>query len=251
MPSDGERDKVVRHHLFVSPEELYLQKRTAGLSAMFQTKICGITDRASAAAVASAGVDAIGLNFYSGSRRYVSIEQAEAIVADLPGDIIRVGLFVDATDDEVSATYDRLQLDLVQLHGSEPPEFIASLGERAVMKAFRLGTNGLAPIAAYLDQCRSLGCSPELVLIDADVPGQLGGTGQTADWNLLVEERELIAGERLVLAGGLTAKNVGDAIRQVAPDAVDTASGVELDCPHKDEELSARFVAVANAAFSE
>ena len=218
---------------------------------MFQTKICGITNPADAAAVAAAGVDAVGLNFYTGSRRYVSVERAEAIVAALPRDVLRVGLFVDSTDDEVSAAFDRLQLDLIQLHGSEPPEFIASLGERPVMKAFRLGIGGVAPIADYLEQCRSLGRLPDLILIDADVPGQLGGTGQTADWNLLIEEREKLGSLRLVLAGGLTADNVAEAIRRVRPDAVDTASGVEVDCPRKDPALSRQFVTAANVAFSE
>lgn len=216
---------------------------------MFQTKICGITTREDAAAMATTGVDAVGLNFYPRSRRYISVDKAEEIVAALPRDVARVGLFVDATDDEASAAFDRLQLDLIQLHGSEPPEYIASLGERPVMKAFRLGRNGVSPIAAYLDQCQRLGCSPDMILIDADVPGQMGGTGQTADWNLLVEQRELLGDHRLVLAGGLTPENVAAAIAQVQPDAVDTASGVEVDGPLKDPALSRQFVGAAKAAF--
>ncbi len=217
---------------------------------MFQTKICGITNETDAQAMAATGVDAIGLNFYPKSRRYVTVGQAESIVAQLPRSIKRVGLFVDATDDEISAVYDRLQLDLIQLHGSEPPEFLASLGERPVMKAFRLGTSGVAPIAAYLEECRALGCTPEMILIDADVPGQLGGTGETADWDLLIEQRAQLGDHRLVLAGGLTPSNVADAIERVAPDAVDTASGVERSCPQKDEQLSRDFVAAAQSAFA-
>lgn len=216
---------------------------------MFRTKICGITNREDAASVAAAGVGAVGLNFYSRSRRCITIDEAGVIIAALPREIVRVGLFVDATDDEVSAAFDQLQLDLIQLHGNESPEYIASLGERPVMKAFRLGANGVAPIAAYLDRCRELGCTPSQILIDADVPGQLGGTGQTADWNLLVEQRELIGGYRLVLAGGLTADNVAEAIERVRPDAVDTASGVEVTAPRKDAASSEAFVSAAEAAF--
>ncbi|REJ68907.1 MAG: phosphoribosylanthranilate isomerase [Planctomycetota bacterium] len=219
-------------------------------SSVFRTKICGVTTADDARVVAAAGADAVGVNFYPRSRRYVTLAQAEKILSALPDEVVRVGLFVDATDDEISAAYDHLQLDLVQLHGSEPPEFIATLGERPVMKAFRLGPAGVAPIADYLDACRALGRLPDLILIDADVPGQLGGTGETADWNRLADERALLGSLPLVLAGGLTPQNVAEAIERVRPSGVDTASGVESDCPRKDGPRVRQFVAASRAALT-
>ena len=106
---------------------------------MFRIKICGITSVEDARAVAAAGADAVGLNFYAKSPRYVTPEKARQIVNALADELVKVGLFVNAAVEEVCETFDQLGLDLIQLHGDEPPTFPARLGGRPVMRAFRLG----------------------------------------------------------------------------------------------------------------
>lgn len=198
--------------------------------------------------IADCGADAVGLNFYPESQRFITVEQAEPIVAALPEDVQRVGLFVNATDDEICRTYDHLQLDLIQLHGNELPEFLTSLGGRPVMRAFRLGRGGISPIVSYLDECDSLGCPPECVLIDAHQPGKFGGTGITADWDSLAAERPSLGLRPMILAGGLRDTNIREAIQKVRPEGVDTASGVEITAGKKDPTLVRNFVAEASDA---
>jgi len=150
---------------------------------MFQIKICGITSMDDALAVARAGADAIGLNFYPRSPRYIALDTAREIVAALPKEIVKVGLFVNAPPADVCRTYDDLQLDLIQLHGDEPPEYMAELGNRPVMRAFRVEQGNLPPVIAYLARCRELQALPKLVMLDALVLGEYGGTGKAADWS--------------------------------------------------------------------
>jgi len=149
---------------------------------MFRIKICGVTSVEDALAAARAGADAVGLNFYPKSRRFVDSETAGRIVDALPAGVVKIGLFVNAPVAEVCRTFDRLALDLIQLHGDEPPDYLAQLGRRPVLRAFRLSPGRLQPVLDYLDECRSLACKPRLVLLDAAVAGQFGGTGKVADW---------------------------------------------------------------------
>jgi phosphoribosylanthranilate isomerase len=214
---------------------------------MFQIKICGLTHPSDAHAVAAAGADAIGLNFYRASKRCVDPAMAEAIVRELPEAIVRVGLFVNMPAGEIRQLVERLRLDLVQLHGDESPVDIAALGEIPVMKAFRPTSN--MAIVLYLEACARLGCKPRLVLLDANVPGALGGTGQPADWEIARQYRQSLRVPPLVLAGGLTPETVAEAIRSVRPAAVDTASGVETVPGRKDPQRIARFVEAARRAF--
>jgi phosphoribosylanthranilate isomerase len=216
---------------------------------MFTIKICGVTTADDARAVAAAGADAIGLNFYAHSPLFLPLENAQHVAASIPRKVVRVGVFVNAPAETICGAYDALGLDLIQLHGDEPPEFLGELGDRPVMRAFRIGDEGLQPAAEYLARCRELGTPPAMVLVDAHRSGQYGGTGMTADWEMLVRERGLLDGIRLVLAGGLTAGNVADAIRCVRPTAVDTASGVESAPGRKDVGAVSRFVAAARGAF--
>ncbi|HEY4761777.1 MAG TPA: hypothetical protein VIH42_14460, partial [Thermoguttaceae bacterium] len=134
---------------------------------MFRIKICGITNPTDALAVSQAGADAIGLNFYPASPRFIDRDKVRQILEVLPLKIVKTGVFVNAVPKEICQTFDELPLDLIQLHGDEPPDFIAQLGGRPVMKAFRLGSDGLKPIVAYLEQCKKLSSGPKLVLIDA------------------------------------------------------------------------------------
>jgi len=216
----------------------------------FSVKICGITTVDDALMVADAGADAIGLNFYPRSPRYVAMSDAVAIVRALPPTVVRVGLFVNAASEDVCCSFDTLGLDLIQLHGDEPPSFLSQLGPRPVMKAFRIGPSGLAPVREFLDECGRLGCRPRFVLLDALVTGAYGGTGKLADWSAAQEYRHDDSLPPMVLAGGLTPTNVAEAIRSTGTRAVDTASGVESSPGRKDSEAVKAFVRSAKAAWA-
>jgi phosphoribosylanthranilate isomerase len=221
---------------------------------MFQIKICGITTVADAVAAAEAGADAIGLNFYQRGPRYIIPARAAEIATAVPEGVLRVGLFVNASVAEIRQTAAQVELDLIQLHGNEPPDFVAALAPLPVKKAFRVGPDLLNPVNQFLSSCAVCGVMPKLVLLDASVAGHFGGTGQTFDWGVAREyasraERSPATAPPLVLAGGLVAENVGQAIRQVRPMAVDTASGVERSVGVKDLEKMRQFVTAARAAF--
>lgn len=217
---------------------------------MFRVKICGITRAEDARLAAEAGADALGLNFFPRSPRCISVAMAGEICRLLPRSVVRVGVFVNTPAPEIIETFDRLGLDLIQLHGDEPPEYLVQLGGRPVIRAFRLGPQGLSAIARYLARTEALGVLPRMVLVDAYRTGQYGGTGQQADWQALADYGTLPWKLPLVLAGGLDPDNVADAIRHVKPTAVDTASGVEASPGQKSAERVRRFVSAAWAAFS-
>lgn len=218
---------------------------------MFTVKICGVTSVADALSAAEAGADAIGLNFHPGSPRAVELDVADAIVEALPKHVARVGVFVDATAATVRQAAERLKLDFVQLHGNEPAAVAGELGDLRVVRAFRLSTGGWTPLVEYLAECHRLHAAPAAVLVDASRPGMFGGTGQTVDWQLARAFHELDLGLPLVLAGGLTADNVGAAIVAVAPAAVDTASGVESQPGVKDSAKVAAFISRARHALAD
>jgi len=216
---------------------------------MFRVKICGITNEEDARAVAAAGAGAVGLNFYEPSPRFLSPASAEAVVRALPAEVVKVGLFVNAPAEAAVATVHSLGLDLIQIHGDEPPEYLAALGDRPVMRALRLGPLGLDPILEYLEDCRQLGCLPRRVLIDAYRPGWYGGSGATCNWTVVQKYPSAAWHPPLVLAGGLTAENVAEAIQLVRPAAVDTAGGVEASPGRKDASLVRQFIQNARRAF--
>lgn len=215
---------------------------------MFRIKICGVTTAEDAVACVDAGAGAIGLNFHAGSSRFVPIERAAEVIAPIGRQAVKVGVFVNATADFVRHTCDRLSLDAVQLHGDEPPSFIAQLGARPVIRALGVGPGGLGPVLAYLDECRALGALPAMVLLDSAAPGVYGGSGQTADWSVVARYPRDGSLPPLVLAGGLTAENVEAAIRAVRPAAVDVASGVESAPGRKDAAKLSDFVRRARRA---
>ena len=203
-------------------------------------KVCGITHVEDALAAVAAGVDAIGLNFVPASKRYVSVEQARAIIEQVRGQVLCVAVVANLTPGEVSALFSTLGIDRVQLHGDESPEHVRMLAPRA-FKALRVASASDIALAAAFPS--------HPLLVDAKVEGQLGGTGRCIDWPLVVP---LARSRELILAGGLTPENVADAVRQVQPWGVDTASGVEVsnDPRRKDAALMRRFVAAARAAAS-
>jgi len=198
-------------------------------------KVCGLTRLADAEMCVAAGVDAIGLNFWPKSSRFVSRECAGSIARAVRGRVQVVGLFVDAPVEQIREVRDDVGLDLVQLHGEESPALLTQLLPHA-FKALRVRDAGV------LEQARRY--AGEHILLDAFVPGSPGGTGATFDWQLA---RSVVAERKVILAGGLTPENVGEAVREVRPYGVDTASGVEHAPGVKDEGLVQRFVTAARA----
>ena len=202
-------------------------------------KICGITSEADALAAAEAGADAIGLMFYEGSPRHVTLEQAKAISAALPQHVMRVGVFVNAEEAFVHQALTECMLNILQFHGDETPEE-CSRYPVMTLKAFRVqGEETLAQLEAY----PSAG-----YLLDAYVKDALGGTGATFNWDLAVRAQEF--GKPIFLAGGLTPENVAEAVRKVQPFGVDASSGVEIEPGRKDAEQMRTFVAEAKGALA-
>ncbi|MGB9825129.1 MAG: phosphoribosylanthranilate isomerase [Desulfofundulus sp.] len=201
---------------------------------MVRVKICGITDISSALVAAEAGADALGFVFAPSPRR-ITPSLARRICRELPPFITRVGVFVDAPLEEVRAVAEYCGLDVIQLHGNEPPDYCHSLGRR-VIKAFRVGVE--------LDPVELARYPVDAILLDSYVVGQKGGTGQPFDWQLAAS---LKIARPLILAGGLRPDNVGRAVAMVKPYGVDVSSGVEKDGQpgKKDPDKIRRFIAAA------
>jgi phosphoribosylanthranilate isomerase len=201
-------------------------------------KICGITSVADALEATRLGVDALGLNFYPSSPRYLHEQQARAIVQELPAFLDPVGLFVNETPENVGNVMSRLGLRTCQWHGDQEQTFPGH-SFRAILAFSIRGPESLQKISSYLTSCRGKNFQPAAILVDAHVPGLHGGTGQIAPWELLAEFKPEVP---LILAGGLTPDNVAEAIRRVRPYAVDVASGVESSPGKKDWDKMKRFV---------
>jgi phosphoribosylanthranilate isomerase len=194
------------------------------------------------------GADAIGLNFWPRSHRYVAPAEAQKIATELPRAVVRVGVFVNATAAEIATTASEVDLDWIQLHGDEPPSLLAMLPRQLpILRAFRCGADGLASLATYLADAEALGRSPDAILVDADTTSEFGGTGRLADWSRITRQRKLLGALPLILAGGLTPQNVVAAIAAVRPTGVDVASGVERTPGIKDPALIEKFVTAARS----
>jgi phosphoribosylanthranilate isomerase len=205
---------------------------------MVRVKICGIRRLADALAAVEAGAHAIGLNFWRPGRRYVAPETARAICRSLPPFVARVGVFVDEDPEAIREIADLCGLDALQLHGAETPEFCQQF-DLPVIKGIKVRGEGA------LDELRRYRVAA--FLLDAHVPGEMGGTGRTFNWAIAAQARD--AGP-IVLSGGLTPENVTEAIRAAAPYAVDVASGVETG-GEKDPDKIRAFIARVHAWNSE
>ncbi|MBD8613323.1 phosphoribosylanthranilate isomerase [Pseudomonas putida] len=196
-----------------------------------RSKICGITRIEDALAAAHAGADAIGLVFYAKSPRAVSVQQARAIIAALPPFVTVTGLFVNASRCELGEILDAVPLDLLQFHGDETPAECEGY-HRPYIKALRVrpGDDLQAACRAYRNASG--------ILLDTFVAGVPGGTGEAFDWSLVPEHLE----QPIVLAGGLHAGNVAQAIAQVKPWAVDVSGGVESSKGIKDHGKIDAFI---------
>lgn len=205
---------------------------------MFRIKICGVTSASDAAMAASLGADAVGINFYKGSRRYVPVSEAAPIVAALKGKAVPVGVFVNELPEIISEICRELRIEVVQLSGREPPAAARVLPFRRI-KAVHVRDG--SELAAY----REYPC--EALLLDAFVPGEFGGTGKALDWGAIRKPRP---GIPWILAGGLTPDNVAVAIRRACPDGVDVAGGVESVPGRKDPAKVKDFINSARKEFN-
>ena len=201
------------------------------MSGRTRVKICGIREVAHARVAWEEGADAIGLVFYSGSPRYLKAERAASIAQSLPPFVTSVGLFLDASEAEVRRVLRGVPLDLLQFHGSESPEFCAGF-DRPYVKAVPMeeGTDLIEWAHRF--------AGAKALLLDAHTPGTAGGTGLTFDWKKIPPDLPV----PIILSGGLDAGNVGRAIREVRPWAVDVSSGVESSRGVKDPGRIVEFI---------
>jgi len=208
-----------------------------------RVKIEGLRDPATALRIAQMGADAIGMVFAE-SPRWVSPEQARAIVDVLPPWVATVGVFVNADATTINRVVERTRIGCVQLHGDEPPQIVAQVS-RPCIKAFRVRDQGwLDEVRRWLDAVTAR-TNLSAVLLDAYNPNARGGTGERFNWELVADARGagLLAGiDPIILAGGLDASCVGQAIELVKPWGVDVASGVEKAPGVKDLKKVADFI---------
>lgn len=231
---------------------------------LFQIKICGITSPNDASMVCQAGADAIGINFYSASPRFVDTESAQPIVEAIDcfnshanRHAQKVGVFVNSTVEEIILTAKLFRLDAIQLHGDEAPQMARDIRiqekalewEPRLIRAIRQSTQNESDNLTWIEQeIRSwseAGC--DAVLLDAAIPGEYGGTGKVIDWKLVAALQSPIP---LILAGGLRADNVASAIGLSHAKAVDVASGVEDRPGVKDAAKVTAFIQSARSAWS-
>jgi len=194
-------------------------------------KICGITQLDDALEASKLGVDAIGFVFVEASKRAITPEAAAKIASQLPPFMVRVGLFLNAPDEEVQSAIQHIPNLLPQFHGTESPEWCESFN-RPYIKA--VGVADGVPSPEELSRYKS----SQGFLFDSNAPGELGGTGHAFDWAKL----EQSSPQQLILAGGLYPENVESAVRQVRPYAVDVSSGVEQSKGVKDVLKMQTFV---------
>ena len=215
-------------------------------------KVCGIRDRKTARDVAEIGVDAIGLNFYSGSPRSVAADEAMEISKILPAEVTKVGVFVNHSLSDVESLATQCRLDIVQLHGDEAPAYFVELQRRLpqirLIRAWRMSSDGLEGLKTFLDECDRQKLSLAACLVDAHVSGLFGGSGKTVPWEQLASEYRREEWPPLILAGGLTPDNIAEAISSVHPWGVDVASGVESAPGVKNQGLVRQFLLNARNA---
>ncbi len=209
-------------------------------SARVRVKVCGVTNREDALAAIALGADALGFNLYPESKRAIVLDQEAEWIAALPPFVMRVAVLVNAPLDEALRVAAHSAIHAVQFHGDEDPEYCARFARestRPFLKALRLRDAATLSTATHFS-------TPHL-LLDADAGAAYGGAGTLIDLALAAQFAEHAPGSTLILAGGLRAENVAEAVRKVRPFAVDVASGVELpgDPRRKSAERMATFIA--------
>lgn len=202
---------------------------------MTKVKICGITNYEDAAHALILGADYMGFNFYKKGLRYIEPKKVKSIIEKMKNGIKKVGIFVNEPLNNVIKITKMLNLDIIQLHGDESPEYCKKLKQetkKEIIKSFRIKDKiDIEKIKAY---------DVDYYLFDANKEGLFGGTGKTFDHSLLKNIKK-----RFFLSGGLNAKNVKEAIKTAKPFAVDTASGVEISAGLKDLIKMKKFIEAA------
>jgi phosphoribosylanthranilate isomerase len=203
---------------------------------MTEVKICGITNREDALLAFECGADALGFVFHPGSPRYLESDAVRKIILNLPAAITKVGVFVNRESHVVRGMADYCGLDIIQLHGDETLAYCQSFPPLSVIKA----------VAGFkeIDLRRLAEYPVKAFLVDSRDAERYGGTGQTSDWTQAKKIREF---SPLILAGGLNAGNIREAIETVSPDAVDIASGVEISPGKKDPEKMKELIGIVRA----
>ena len=196
-----------------------------------RVKICGITREQDALAAIECGADALGFVFYPPSPRHVSVDRAAAIVRRLPPFVTTVALFVNAGPELIAQVVNEVAVDLLQFHGQEDPDFCARHHRPWIRAVAMTPEIDLTAVQRRFAAGRGL-------LLDAYRPGVPGGTGETFDWDRIPPA----LAPRIVLAGGLNAANVGEAVRRVRPYAVDVSGGVEAEKGIKDAAKIKAFI---------
>lgn len=215
-----------------------------GTSAIpFGVKICGIRNAEQAKAIADLGADAIGLNFWPKSRRYIRPADAEPWAESMREHVKVVGVFVNPSLAMLREIISMGLIDVIQLHGDEDGRRVARLMDLGMPVIKALQVRG----SESLQYIKTFPC--DTILLDAYCPGLYGGEGKTFPWELAIEAQEAFPSKHIILAGGLTPDNVGQAVAQVRPVGVDVASGVESEPGIKDLELVRRFITEAKNAY--
>ncbi len=204
---------------------------------MTEVKICGITNKDDALCAARNGAAALGFIFYPPSPRYITPAHAKQIIFSLPQEVVTVGVFVNEKSEMIKKVMERCGLDMIQLHGDEPPEFCREFPASMILKALELKSDN--------DVNRALDYEVAAVLVDSRHAGLYGGTGKTSNWDLAVRLQNK---KPLILSGGLNTENVIDALKKVAPAGLDINSGVEESPRKKDQQKLAYLFNVIRAA---
>jgi phosphoribosylanthranilate isomerase len=197
-----------------------------------KVKICGITNIGDALGSIDAGCDALGFVFYKKSLRYISPDRAVEIIKQLPPHIIKIGIFVNAKEKTIKHIARICDLDILQFHGNESPEFCRRFNGYKIIKAFRINKN--------LDLEKILRYKVFAYLFDTLVESKFGGTGKKFNWKLVRHIDDLKS--PVFLSGGLNAENVKEAVEAVQPHWVDVSSSVEIKPGKKDHKKVRKFI---------
>jgi phosphoribosylanthranilate isomerase len=209
---------------------------------MLRVKICGLTTPQDAAAAIEFGADALGFNFFPGSRRCLRMESAGEWIAALPGNIEKVAILVNPSWEEATAAAATAGITVLQLHGTEPPEFCQRLMKEGIRFEKALPVTGADSLANVSDFFTGT------VLLDSGGAGEFGGSGRTFPWEIARDFVRTSPQFRVILAGGLTPQNVAEAVAMVRPFGVDVTSGVESSPGRKDHGRMRAFIAAARGS---
>jgi phosphoribosylanthranilate isomerase len=201
-------------------------------------KICGLTRETDVRDATEVGATLVGFVFAEGGPRQVTPARARELLFWVPTGVARVGVFANEKPDIVRRIMEYCELDYVQLHGDETPEYCARFPRERVIKAFRVGPGRPLPFDAYESVAG-------LFLLDTYRNGSPGGTGKTFEWN---DAKEAVRGRRILLSGGLSPENVEEAVRTLCPEGVDASSSLETEPGVKDPQRVFEFVTKARRA---